>query len=90
MRGRLASSLYAARRFDEAVEAWGSAVAVDPSLVGLHERLFHAYRHASRPRDAQREASQVVSLLGDPRAATRLLAEPNEPSLAGFMRGTIE
>jgi DNA-binding winged helix-turn-helix (wHTH) protein/tetratricopeptide (TPR) repeat protein len=90
VRGRLASSLYAARRFDEAALAWGSAVAVDPSLIGVHERLFHAYRHASRPRDAQRQASEVVSLLGDRGAATRLLAAPNAPSLAGFMRGTIE
>lgn len=90
VRGRMGSSYYAARRFEEAAHAWNRAVALDPALVGPHERLFHAYRHAARPREAVLEAGRVLTLLGASGSATRLLAEPGTDRAVGdFLRGTI-
>ena len=40
--GRWASSYYPARRFGEAVEGLRRSLLVAPTLVGPHERLFHA------------------------------------------------
>ena len=87
VRGQVAASLYAARRFEAAADGWRRSALVAPELVGPHERLVHAYRHASRPRDAAAEAAQVVTLLGGPAAA--LLAQPPDLAIAAFVRGTI-
>ena len=87
VRGQVAACYYAARRFGEAADAWRRSTAVAPGLVGPHERLVHAYRHAARPADAAAEAAEVVALLGGPAAA--LLAQPADRAVASFVRGTI-
>jgi DNA-binding winged helix-turn-helix (wHTH) protein/tetratricopeptide (TPR) repeat protein len=87
VRGQVAASSYAARRFEAAADGWRRSTLVAPELVGPHERLVHAYRHAARPRDAAAEAARVVALLGGPAAA--LLAQPPDRAIAAFVRGTI-
>ena len=87
VRGQVAVCHYAARRFGEAADAWRRSAAVAPRLIGPHERLVHAYRHAARPADAAAEAAEVVTLLGGPAAA--LLAQPADRAVASFVRGTI-
>jgi DNA-binding winged helix-turn-helix (wHTH) protein/tetratricopeptide (TPR) repeat protein len=89
VRGQVAASYYAARRFADAADAWRRSALVAPALVGPHERLFHAYRHASRARDAVGEAVQVLSILGVPGAAP-LLSRPPGEAMAAFVSGTIE
>ena len=87
VRGQVAACYYAARRFGEAADAWRRSTAVAPRLVGPHERLVHAYRHAARPAEAAAEAAEVVALLGGP--AAPLLALPADRAVASFVRGTI-
>jgi tetratricopeptide (TPR) repeat protein len=87
VRGQVAASYYAARRFEEAAEGWRRSAAVAPALVGPHERLVHAYRHAARPGAAAAEAVAVVTLLGGPAAALR--DQPPDRAIAAFVRGTI-
>jgi tetratricopeptide (TPR) repeat protein len=88
VRGQVAGSYYAARRFPEAVEAWRRSAAVAPALVGPHERLFHAYRHSARGPEAIAEAVQVLAILGAPGSGP-LLAAPPADGIASFVRGTI-
>jgi DNA-binding winged helix-turn-helix (wHTH) protein/tetratricopeptide (TPR) repeat protein len=89
VRGQVASSYYAARRFGEAAAGWRRSALVAPTLIGPHERLFHAYRHASLGREAVQEAAQVVSMLGGP-SPSPLLALPADRAMASFVRGTID
>ena len=89
VRGQVAGSYYAARRFLEAADAWQRSVVVGPGLVGPHERLVHAYRHAARPQDAVAEAEQVVSILMPGGAVSPLPKEPADRVIASFVRGTI-
>ena len=89
VRGQVASSYYAARRFGEAVEGWRRSVLVAPTLVGPHERLFHAYRHAARAPEAVEEAARVVALIGGP-ATSPFRNQPTERAMAAFVRGTID
>jgi DNA-binding winged helix-turn-helix (wHTH) protein/tetratricopeptide (TPR) repeat protein len=88
VRGQVASSYYAARRFREAAEGWRRSALVAPALVGPHERLFHAYRHAARADEAVEEAGRVVSLLGGP-AVSPFRGQPRDHAMAAFVRGTI-
>ena len=88
VRGQVASSYYAARRFADAAAGWRRSALVAPELVGPHERLFHAYRHAARDREAVGEAAKVVSILGGP-SPSPLLALPADRAMASFVRGTI-
>ena len=88
VRGQVASRYYAARRFREAAEGWQRSALVAPTLVGPHERLFHAYRHADRGAEAMEEAARVVSLLGGP-AVSPFRNEPQDRAMAAFVRGTI-
>ena len=89
VRGQVASSYYAARRFGEAVEAWRRSALVAPTLVGPHEHLFHAYRHAARHAEAVEEAARVVSLIGGP-ATSPFRNQPHDRAMAAFVRGTID
>jgi tetratricopeptide (TPR) repeat protein len=89
VRGQVASSYYAARRFGDAVEGWRRSVLVAPTLVGPHERLFHAYRHAARAPEAVEEAARVVALIGGP-ATSPFRNQSSERAMAAFVRGTID
>jgi DNA-binding winged helix-turn-helix (wHTH) protein/tetratricopeptide (TPR) repeat protein len=86
--GRLAGSYYAARRFDDAAETLRRATAVAPDLVGRHERLFHAYRHGARPREAVEEAMQVMALVGIA-PSPRMRRESADRAMESFVRGSI-
>jgi tetratricopeptide (TPR) repeat protein len=88
VRGQVAGSYYAARRFADAAGAWRRSALVAPASVGPHERLFHAYRHAALPREAVGEAAQVLSLLGVPLPAP-LESRPPQEAVGWFLRGTI-
>jgi hypothetical protein len=88
--GRVASSYYAARRFDEAAAALRQAAEVAPALVGPHEKLVHAYRHSSRPREALEEALRVLSMVGVSAPRDFLSPAGRQRSLAWFLGGTIE
>jgi tetratricopeptide (TPR) repeat protein len=88
VRGQVAGSYYAARRFADAASAWRRSALVAPGLVGLHERLFHAYRHSALPREATGEAVTVLSLLGAP-GGHALDSRPPQEAMALFLRGTI-
>ena len=87
VRGQVAGSYYAARRFTDAAAAWRRSTAVAPGLVGPHERLFHAYRHSARGGEAVAEAAEVITILGGP--SSPFLALPAERAIEAFVRGTI-
>jgi DNA-binding winged helix-turn-helix (wHTH) protein/Flp pilus assembly protein TadD len=87
--GRVAGSYYAARRFDEAAHSLRHAATLAPALVGPHERLFHAYRHAARAGEAVDEASRVMAMVGAPAPAGFLSVSARERSMAQFLDGTL-
>jgi DNA-binding winged helix-turn-helix (wHTH) protein len=88
--GRVAASYYAARRFDDAVQALRHASTLAPALVGPHERLFHAYRHAARAGDAVHEAARVMAMVGAPAPAALASPRAAERSMVAFMDGTLQ